>query len=75
MSSSGAIRFVRLRPRPDGNYAAVAAMAMRGIWEPTSMYFAELYLQQLKRQRTDKLVITSGRKKKLWSCSIETLLL
>ncbi len=41
--------FVRLRPRPDGNYAAVAAMAMRGIWEPTSMYFAELYLQQLKR--------------------------
>ena len=41
--------FVRLSPRPDGDYTAVSVMAMRGIWEPTSMYFAELYLQQLKR--------------------------
>ncbi len=34
--------FVRLSPRPDGNYGVVSQKAMRGDWEPTAMLFREL---------------------------------
>jgi Fic family protein len=45
--------WVRIHPFRNGNGRTARLfanyLAMRGIWEPTSMYFAELYLQQLKR--------------------------
>jgi len=34
--------FVRLRPRPDGDYAASGESAMRGDWKPTSLVFREM---------------------------------
>jgi hypothetical protein len=33
--------FVRLRPRPGGNYDAVSEQAMRGDWEPTVAVFLQ----------------------------------
>ena len=34
--------FVRLRPRPDGNYGSVSQKAMLGDWEPTATLFGQL---------------------------------
>jgi fido (protein-threonine AMPylation protein) len=44
--------FVRLRPRPDGGYAAAGARAMAGEWEPTAAVFLRMYLDFLAEYRS-----------------------
>jgi len=39
--------FVRLRPRPDGGYGAVAEAAMKRQWEPTVKVFRHLYREAI----------------------------
>ena len=38
----GLLPFVRLRPRPDGNYGGAAASAMNGRWQPTVNVFRQM---------------------------------
>ena len=41
--------FLRLRPRPDGDYGRTAAAAMSGNWEPTERLFRKLYVEAVRR--------------------------
>lgn len=41
--------FVRLRPRPDGGYAAAAGEAMAGRWKPTVRVFRDMYREAIRR--------------------------
>ncbi|MEO0566553.1 MAG: Fic family protein [Pseudomonadota bacterium] len=43
--------FVRLRPRPDGGYAAACAKAMEGDWDATAQVFRRMYLDALARKQ------------------------
>jgi hypothetical protein len=45
--------FVRLRPRPDGNYGVVSRKAMLGDWEPTVALFGELLADFLEEPDPD----------------------
>ena len=45
--------FVRLRPRPDGNYGIVSQKAMLGDWEPKETLFAELLSDFLENSDPD----------------------
>lgn len=45
--------FVRLRPRPDGNYAIVCRQAMLGDWEPTVALFVALLRDLLEESNPD----------------------
>jgi len=39
--------FIRLRPRPDGDYATACEAAMRGDWRPTVSVFSEMLMETL----------------------------
>jgi hypothetical protein len=39
--------FLRLRPRPTGDYARVANSAMQGAWRPSVAFFRRLLIEQL----------------------------
>ncbi|HEX4083834.1 MAG TPA: Fic family protein [Chthoniobacteraceae bacterium] len=41
--------FVRLRPRPDGDYGTACEAAMRGNWRPTVSVFSEMLMETLER--------------------------
>jgi hypothetical protein len=41
--------FVRLRPRPDGGYEAVALEAMQGRWQSTVWVFQHMYRDAIRR--------------------------
>lgn len=41
--------FVRLRPRPDHDYAAAGEAAMRGVWQPTAATFRSMLTELLRR--------------------------
>ncbi len=41
--------FVRLRPRPEGDYDVISEQAMRGDWEPTAAAFLQL-LEDFRRE-------------------------
>jgi Fic family protein len=41
--------FVRLRPRPDGEYAAACAAAMVGRWQATAQFFRQMYREAIRR--------------------------
>jgi hypothetical protein len=45
--------FVRLRPRPNGDYGAVSRKAMLGDWEPTVAMFVELLADFLEESDPD----------------------
>jgi Fic family protein len=45
--------FVRLRPRPDGNYGRVSQKAMLGDWEPTATLFGQLFRDFLEDSDPD----------------------
>lgn len=45
--------FVRLRPRPDGNYGIVSRKAMLGDWEATVALFGELLADFLEESGSD----------------------
>jgi len=39
--------FIRLRPRPNGDYGAACEAAMRGNWRPTAVVFGEMLSERL----------------------------
>jgi len=41
--------FLRLRPRPDGEYGRAAMAAMSGNWEPTEQLFRKLYVEAIRQ--------------------------
>jgi Fic family protein len=42
--------FVRLRPRPDGDYNFASLMAMFGKWEMTTSIFKRMYIEEVRRK-------------------------